>query len=167
MTATLPESVLLDIRVLGTPRPKGSLRPFVAANGKARVRDQLPGSPDWRRAVTEAAYEKIRCPCREPDCAVLKPGYPYPGAVGVHIDLYFNPPKKKPGAYPHTRTTGDADKHARQICDALQDARVIKDDAAVVDLTVWKLWADDRPAGARIVVRAVVVDLDRRPAGAR
>lgn len=145
---------LLDIRVLGTPRPKGSLRPFVAPSGKARVREQLAGSPDWRRQVADAAWQAIRCRCDDPGCTVLGPGYPYPGAVNVLVELTFTPPKKKPGPYPHTRTTGDIEKHARNIHDALQDAAVIKDDAAVVELLVTKRWADGAPAGARIMVWA-------------
>jgi hypothetical protein len=146
----------LDIRVLGTPRPKGSLRPFVATNGKPRAREQLAGSPDWRRSVTDTAYQAIRCDCDEPDCTILKPGYPRTGPVKVIIELEFVPPKKRSGPYPHTRTTGDADKHARNILDSLQDAGVVKDDAAVVDLRVTKRWSDTGVAGARIVVWPVV-----------
>lgn len=151
---------LLDIHALGTPRPKGSLRPIVvkpkpgAEQGKAHVvmKEQLAGSPDWRAAVNGAAFTAIRCDCPEPDCQALKPGYPYTGAVKVLVELRFTPPAKPKDPLPKSRTTGDVDKHARNILDALQDAGVVKDDAQVCDLRVTKRYAAGEPAGARIVV---------------
>jgi Holliday junction resolvase RusA-like endonuclease len=127
---------LLSIRVLGTPRPKGSMRHV----GNGRMIEQLAGSGDWRQDVITTAHVKI----------LGRDGFPYAGPVVVDIVLEFRPPKK-PGIYPHTRSSGDIDKHARNILDALQDAGVIKDDAAVVNLRVAKRWAADAP-GARITL---------------
>lgn len=132
---------LLDIKVLGTPRPKGSLR-FVS---RTYAKEQNDTSPAWRGLVAGAAYRAIS----DPDSGDLKPGYPYLAAAELHLHLYFVPPKRRPVA-PSTRTTGDIDKHARNILDALQDAGVIKDDAQVVDLRVSKRYAS--VAGARIIL---------------
>ncbi|GAA4681249.1 RusA family crossover junction endodeoxyribonuclease [Phytohabitans rumicis] len=151
---------ILDIRVIGTPRPKGSLKPFIAGNGKPRVREQLEGSGDWRQDVITAAHEAIRC-CDDPTCSKLRDGYPFTGECTVVIKLGFRRPKAR-RAYPHTRTTGDADKHARNVLDALQDAGVIKDDAAVIDLVVAKRYVDGAP-GARITVYAGATDFLGEP----
>lgn len=146
---------LIDIHVLGTPRPKGSLRHV----GNGRMVEQLKHSPDWRRAVVEAAHKAVTCGCGEPDCRILLPGYPTEGPVEVEIALYFAKPKSAPKTrpiLPTSRATGDADKHARNIFDALQDAGVLKDDSQVVDHRVSKRYC--RPGevpGARIVVRPV------------
>ena len=144
---------LLDVYVVGTPRPKGSLRHI----GKGRMVEQLEGSPDWRHEVVSAAHDAIR-ETAQGDLAV---GYPHTGAVAVRIRLFFNKPKSAPKTreiLPSTRSTGDSDKHARNIFDALQDAGVIKDDAQVVDHHVSKRYC--RPgqvAGAQIVVTAVAL----------
>ncbi|MBM0235914.1 RusA family crossover junction endodeoxyribonuclease [Micromonospora sp. ATA32] len=166
-TATLPipaaagTAPLIDIHVFGTPRPKGSLRHV----GNGRMVEQLKHSPDWRRAVVEDAHKAIACVCGDPDCHTLLPGYPFEGAVEVLISLYFAKPKSAPKTrpiLPTSRATGDADKHARNIFDALQDAGVIKDDSQVVDHHVSKRYC--RPGetpGARIAVRPVDPEVAR------
>lgn len=142
---------LLDVYVVGTPRPKGSMRHV----GKGRMVEQLEGSPDWRRAVAVAAHDAIR----ETLDGDVTAGYPYLGPVAVRIRLLFTKPVSAPKTrdiLPSTRSTGDSDKHARNIFDALQDAGVIKDDAQVVDHHVSKRYC--RPgqiAGAQIVVTDV------------
>ena len=144
-------SALLNVYVVGTPRPKGSMRHI----GKGRMVEQLEGSPDWRIAVTSAAHDAIR-ETGEGDVAA---GYPHLGPVAVQIRLFFTKPASAPKTreiLPSTRSTGDSDKHARNIFDALQDAGVFKDDAQVVDHHVSKRYC--RPgqiAGAQIVVTAV------------
>lgn len=144
---------LLDIDVLGTPRPKGSKRHV----GNGIMLEQTKGAPEWRAAVVGAANAAITCPCPD-NCGQLEPGYPHDGPVSVDIALRFPRPKSTPKRVtrPATRSTGDLDKHARNILDALQDAGVIKDDAQAVNLTVHKFFAGDREApGARIIVRSI------------
>ncbi len=143
---------LLVVTVHGRPRPKGSLKPFIAANGRLRNREQNDTTGYWRNDVAGAAHDQIRCGCPDPDCTTLKPGYPYLGAVAVTIDLLFPRPKSaKPAALPSTRSTGDVDKLTRNIFDALQDAGVIKDDSQVVDERISKRYTDAAP-GADITV---------------
>lgn len=148
-------TALLDIFVPGTPRPKGSMRHV----GHGRLVEQLAGSPDWRRAVVDAAFKAVRCFCGGEECAELLPGYPVTDAVEVEIRLLFTKPKSAPKTrpiLPTSRATGDSDKHARNIFDALQDAGVVKDDSQVVDHHVSKRYCGPgETPGARIVVRVV------------
>lgn len=149
VTATAP---IIDVHVVGQPRTKGSLRHI----GGGRMVEQHGHSTDWRRSVAGAAHEQIRCRCTDPACRSLKPGHPVEGPVAVAIALLFPKPKSAPKTrpiLPSTRATGDGDKHARNIFDALQDAGVIKDDAQVVDHSVSKRYcATGQVPGARIVV---------------
>ncbi len=143
---------LLVIRVLGIPRPKGSMKPFVVPSGQPRMREQHGHSTSWRADVAAAAYTAIRCGCGDPGCTTLQARYPYDGPVALGVDLEFVRPKSaRSGALPSTRSTGDIEKHIRNICDALQDARVITDDARVVDLRTSKRYTDAAP-GADITV---------------
>jgi crossover junction endodeoxyribonuclease RusA len=149
MTAPTDLGLLLAIQVNGKPRPKGSLRHV----GAGRMVEQVD-NVDWRSAVVAQAFEAIRNPDPDVDMApgylqTLAPGYPHTGPVKVIIELTFRPPQK-PLPLPSTRTTGDVDKHARTILDALQDAGVIKDDAQVTDLRVSKRYG--HVPGARITV---------------
>ncbi len=143
---------VLDLFIAGVPKPKGSLRHV----GKGRLIEQLAGSPDWRATVRAAVHGQIRC-CPDPTCGHLQPGYPHQGAVAVTVTLLFPKPKSAPKTrtiLPTTRSTGDIDKHARNILDALVDAGVMRDDSQVIDLTIRKRYCPDgRTPGAHIQVR--------------
>lgn len=124
--------ILPNVFVPGIPRPKGSMRHV----GKGHMTEQVGGSGDWRAAVAYAArgalldMERLGNP----------PGV-FLGPVSVHIRLQFALPKsKRHPAYPTSRATGDVDKHARNILDALVDAAVIKDDSQVVVLRAHKVY---------------------------
>lgn len=142
---------ILDVFVAGTPKPKGSLRHV----GKGRMVEQLAGSPTWRGTVREVAHGAARC-CADPTCGHLKAGYPNTGGVEVRAVLFFAKPKSAPKTrdiLPVTRSTGDIDKHARNLLDALVDAGVLRDDSQVIDLTVSKRYCrDGETPGARIVI---------------
>lgn len=135
----------LDIWVPGTPRPKGSMRSL----GKGRMVEQNATSGEWRAAVAYAFRQELR----ELELIGNPPGVWLSG-VRVTIRLQFNPPKSwKGGSYPISRATGDVDKHARNILDALVDAGVIKDDSQVAGLRVSKFYCAGHEApGARIEV---------------
>jgi crossover junction endodeoxyribonuclease RusA len=152
---TVAASVLpLDLYVVGTPRPKGSMRHV----GKGRMVEQIKASPDWRLAVKDVAHARVRCACPDLDCHTLLPGFPYDAPVAVEIWLWFARPAsaKKGAAWPSSRHTGDIDKHARNILDALQDAGVLKDDARAVDLNTHKRYCGpDETPGARIVIKEI------------
>jgi Holliday junction resolvase RusA-like endonuclease len=90
------------------------------------------------------------------------------GPVAVDIAVTVAKPKSAPKTrrtWPATRSSGDADKHARNVLDALVDAAVIGDDSQVVELAVRKVFPGEAPdalasAGAVIVVRPIVDVLD-------
>ena len=141
--------ILPNTFVPGTPRPKGSMRHV----GKGRMAEQVTGSGDWRAAVARAAWDALL----EAERLGNPPGI-FLGPVSVHIRLQFALPKSKHHpAYPTSRTTGDVDKHARNILDALVDAAVIRDDSQVVVLRAHKVYchAQEIP-GAHITVTEVV-----------
>jgi crossover junction endodeoxyribonuclease RusA len=145
-------TTVLNLFIPGTPKPKGSLRHV----GHGRLIEQLAGSPDWRATVRAAVYEQVRC-CPDPTCGHLQPGYPNPHALAVTVTLLFAKPKSAPKTRPTlpiTRSTGDVDKQARNILDALVDAGVMRDDSQVIDLTIRKRYCPGgRVPGAHIEVR--------------
>jgi Holliday junction resolvase RusA-like endonuclease len=140
------------ITVHGQPKPKGSLRHV----GKGRMVEQLAGSKPWRQTVAWAARE-----ARGESATITDP-------AAVSIVVTVAKPKSAPKTrrtWPSTRSSGDADKHARNVLDALVDAAVIADDSQVVDLTVRKVFAREDPEaldapGALIVVRTLVDPLN-------
>lgn len=142
---------ILDVFVPGAAKPKGSLRHV----GHGRMVEQLAGSPTWRGAVREVAHKAVRC-CDKPTCGDLKPGYPAAGGIEVRVRLFFAKPKSAPKTrtiQPVTRSSGDIDKHARNVLDALVDAGVIGDDSQVVVLDIRKAYcAEGQAPGARICV---------------
>jgi Holliday junction resolvase RusA-like endonuclease len=132
----------LTFTVQGKPSPKGSLRHV----GHGRLIEQVAGSKPWRQKVDAAAR-----------VAVVETGWllSYTGAVQVDIDLYLARPKSAPNRiWPTTRSSGDVDKHARNILDALVDAAVIADDSQVITLHVNKAHTEN-PAYTVVRVREV------------
>ena len=142
----------LDLFIPGMPKPKGSMRHV----GNGRMVEQLAGSQPWRVTVAAAVYRHIRCTCGAPDCQALCDGYPLDGALAVVFVATFPKPKSAPKTRrvdPVTRSTGDIDKLARNILDALVDAHAIRDDAQVVELWALKRYgAVDTTPGVRIRV---------------
>lgn len=147
-------STLLDVFVPGAAKPKGSLRHV----GNGRMVEQLAGSPTWRTAVRDTAYTAVHR-STVTNHGRLTDGYPHTGAAHVDITVWFPLPKSAPKRrtiLPITRSSGDADKHARNILDALVDAAVLADDSQVIDLTIRKRYCTPGQApGARITVTAV------------
>lgn len=132
----------LTFRVTGTPAPKGSLRHV----GNGRLVEQVKGSAPWRKAVAAAAS----------DAADVYDVLTLTGPVEVCVDVVVARPRSAlRRVWPITRSSGDIDKHARNILDALVDAGVIRDDSQVVSLNVSKTYGDDGRAGAYIRVAQV------------
>lgn len=133
----------LQFRVDGVPKPKGSMRHV----GNGRMVEQVEGSAPWRERVLWAARK-----------AAQDTGWErLDGPVTVGITAWYERPKSAPKRrdwHPVTRTSGDADKVARNILDALVDAAVIRDDSQIVELHVWKCEAVNGPC-AQIAVEAV------------
>lgn len=134
-------------RVFGEPAPKGSLAGRCLTHPKvgqvcaraARVilnEDTNRGRP-WRRAIEKAAPVHIteRADRYQP----------------LAIDLTFavtRTPAAVGRASPTTRSAqgvgGDLDKMVRLVLDALESCKVLADDAQVVHIDAWKVYADER-----------------------
>jgi len=110
--------------------------------------EQLKGSKPWRDQVVAAAVDYMDAD--DPWFPISKPQ-----AVAVDIVLHFHRPKSTPlASAPTTRSTGDIDKHSRNILDALTDAGVFEDDSQVTDLFARKRYVpSDVEEGALIQVR--------------
>jgi Holliday junction resolvase RusA-like endonuclease len=108
------------IAVSGIPKPKGSLKHI----GRGRLTEQVAGSGTWRQRVAWAARQQYS------GSAITEP-------VAVTFVVCIAPPKSAPQrrlTWPATRSSGDIDKHARNLLDALVDGGVIADDSRVVEI---------------------------------
>lgn len=135
------DRTVLDIWVAGVPRPKGSLR-FVTAR---YAKEQNDTSPAWRGEVVRAAIRVFT-------------GETITGPVRLEAEFLFPLPKSARGKWrPATsRALGDLDKLVRNVGDALEDARVIENDALIVKQAVEKRYAlGEEVPGARIRVVAL------------
>lgn len=123
---------VLQFRVAGTPVTQGNHSAWAPKGAKfARVVDtnQRTLRP-WREAIRSTAVD-----------AAGEEWQPLAGPVRVDVWLAL----PKPSSAPKTRRTwpigarsGDADKLARAVLDALTDAGVWRDDSQVVELRVVK-----------------------------
>ena len=129
----------LTIHVPGKPAPKGSLRHV----GHGRLVEQVKGSKPWREAIVlAAAQERDRWGWQTAT-----------GAVGVEIETTFERPKTSRHERPITRSSGDVDKLARNVLDALVDAHIIRDDSQVVAMCITK--THGQTAGATITIGTI------------
>ncbi|MCI0687963.1 MAG: RusA family crossover junction endodeoxyribonuclease [Sporichthyaceae bacterium] len=143
--AGLPAQLLFT--AYGQPKPKGSLRHI----GRGRMVEQLEGSEPWRVAVASAA----RAAMLESRWAVRTAG-PIEVTAAITVPKPASAPKRR-RIWPVTRSSGDLDKHVRNILDALTDAAVFGDDSQVVVIAAHKCYLGDQGAldapGALITVR--------------
>lgn len=137
----------LVLTVYGHPAPKGSLK-CVGTKGRHRLVEDNPHTSEWRAAIVLAAAH-----LDDPDNAHAQ----HHQAIGVELTSTFPRPAShygtgrnaellRPSAptYPTAAyTTGDVDKLARLVLDALADAHVLDNDAQVVELTARKAYAGD------------------------
>ncbi|MCA1570766.1 MAG: RusA family crossover junction endodeoxyribonuclease [Chloroflexi bacterium] len=134
----MPPAGPLTIVVHGKPKPKGSMRHV----GHGRMIEQVAGSKPWREAVKHAALNQA-------------PGVQLAGPLRVWITYTVSRPQHHYGsgrnalllrdnapAWPHNRSSGDADKQARNVLDALVDAGLMGDDSQVADLRVVKTYVN-------------------------
>jgi Holliday junction resolvase RusA-like endonuclease len=71
----------------------------------------------------------------------------------VSVEIHLALPRKNPrDPFPTNQHTGDIDKHARNILDALADAGVYANDSQVVLLQVVKLYAQPDQVHAAVIV---------------
>jgi crossover junction endodeoxyribonuclease RusA len=120
------------------PKPKGSLRHV----GKGKLVEQVAGSKTWRAVIALAARQAINTS----DWTIAD------GPVRVQAIVDLPRPKTNRDPLPIRRSSGDSDKHARNILDALSDGGVYVDDSQVTDLRIIKRFADGIQPGAVINV---------------
>ena len=136
------------LTIAGTPVGKGSLK-CVGRGGRHQLVEDNPATAGWRGAIAlsadvEVADETRRATRHEPlgveiTSTVPRPTVHYSVRGGVRTgDLKPSAPR-----YPATRGTGDVDKLARLVLDALQDSDLLVDDAQVVEVLSRKAYPDD------------------------
>lgn len=136
-------NVEVILTVTGDPAPKGSLK-CVGRNGHHQLVEDNPHTNGWRKLVAATA-DNVDDRAR--------PAYLDP--VGVEVTLTLERPASHYGTgrnsgtvkasaptHPTALRTGDVDKLARTILDALEDSGVLCNDAQVVELTARKAWTD-------------------------
>jgi len=139
---------VVTFNVVGTPSTQGSMRafmaggkPVVAQGGSAASRAALSS---WREAVAAearavfAGAEVLRCP------------------VQVRLNFRLLRPASAPKTtrtWPINARSGDVDKLARAVLDAITGV-LVADDSQVIGLVVSKDWGD--PPGCTIALRPVV-----------
>lgn len=118
------------VNVPGRPIPKGSLRHI----GRGRLVDQLPGLDAWRNAIATMVRSEIHEQA-DPQQAIF---------VGLTFALE-RPKTAVKRSLPSGGRSKDIDKLSRAVLDALQDSRLLPDDAQVTDLYAVKRYAYGPP----------------------
>ena len=114
--------------VEGEPKPKGSLRPVGRRGHKVRMIEDIAGSSGWRARMAEAFASAH--------------GNRPTITGGVFTITLFILPKFRTSkrVWPILRSDYDIDKLARNVNDALVDARVLEDDSRIVWSAQGKLY---------------------------
>lgn len=146
------------LRMGGTPVPKGSLKCIGTRGGRGhQLIEDNDKTEGWR---TEVARNARRIPARadlgqpvgvEITSTIARPAGHY--GTGRNADRV----KPSAPAHPTARGTGDSDKLARLVLDALQDAEVVHDDAQVVEVISRKAYPEahtpDAMGAAGVTIR--------------
>lgn len=131
----------MRFRVIGEPITQGSKTPFKLPNGRVVVVEKRHGPLQaWRFAVAEAAKDTWK------DRPLID------GPVELEVYFYIAKPASEPKrrrTYPIKARSGDVDKLARAVLDALTGV-IFKDDSQVRTLIVSKDWADAEPPGCEV-----------------
>lgn len=114
--------------VPGWPAPKGSITQGVH-RGRRFVRESSRRVAPWVDLIDAAASYAWR---RRP---------PLESPVVVRSVFYLPRPRTNTDPYPTRRGSGDVDKLVRAVLDGLQRAKVLTDDANVVESSETKLFA--------------------------
>src|SRR5690348_9841901 len=132
---------IIDVWVPGRPRTKGSLGGGRSGAGAVALADS-PQSKAWRAQVANVVGREISDPVMLDGEPVVKrgravrrvrAGWPREG-VPVVVSCQFHYVRVGETEMPIGRQWGDLDKLLRNVFDALQDAKVYKDDAQVVGI---------------------------------
>lgn len=122
----------LAFTILGDPVPKGSLK-CVGTRGRHRLVEDNPRTRRWRKTIAEATSGVAHADPHEPigveiTATVPRPAHHY-GVTGIRSNAPISPTALR---------TGDVDKLARLVLDALQDSGILVDDAQVVEVVCRK-----------------------------
>lgn len=124
------------VRIHGQPVPQGSM----TCVGRGGFHNVQPSNRKelgyWRRKVVEGGQHLLG-----------KVGGTLVGPIGVEVTFTVPrpasvPPAQRPWPFRKGGGTGDVDKLARAVLDGLTDARLIADDAQVVELVARKVYPD-------------------------
>jgi Holliday junction resolvase RusA-like endonuclease len=130
------------LTLTGTAVGKGSLK-CVGRNGGHRLIEDNPHTQEWRDRVAAGAVEvAVEAERYQPIGVEITTTLARPAG---HYGTGRNSGQVRPSApvYPTASRTGDVDKLARLVLDALEDAGLLTDDAQVVEVTSRKAYPDD------------------------
>jgi len=149
MTTTNVKPRLLNIHVLGVPRPQGSMKAHVLPNGKVAMR-YPPAVFEWRRTIQQAVAELEESPVH--GAVRLRLGFDLPRPIDhfLPVNSKRSVPEVNPSAPAHPTVAPDLDKLVRAICDAITDTGLWRDDSQVVMITAAKRYSS--PPGVHIAI---------------
>lgn len=131
-------ALVCEFTVSGDPKTKGSLRPI----GRGKFVEQVDPLKIWRTRVGLAARKATA------ECEIWEP-IDYP----VAVDLLFKLEKPARSRFDIPATAGDIDKLQRNVFDALQDGKLLRNDARVVKVSAEKVYAvGGEPPGVTVSV---------------
>lgn len=140
----------VEIRVVGKPVQKGSMRAFVRG-GRAIVTHDSKATKPWQSAVADSA------------AAAMGDRRPFDGSVSVYVGFLMPRPSghlstskrragmPRPSAPTRPCRQPDLDKLLRCVLDALEGV-VVTNDSRVVDIRANKHYADGCPPGCILQV---------------
>ncbi len=131
---TYNDGALIRFEVIGVPAPQGSTRAFVVGNRAVTTNKGNKAQMAWRDSVARAAHDIAN----HDDIAA-----PLDGPLVLSVEFRFPMPKSRPK---RDRLTGniakttapDVDKLLRSVCDALQAAGLVADDARIAAIAATK-----------------------------
>jgi crossover junction endodeoxyribonuclease RusA len=137
---------MIKIRVLGMPRPQGSMQLRKLPNGGA-TGTYPPAVWDWRHKVQQAVAEAMLDHDQIMGPLELKLGFdlPRPSNHWLPANSRRREPVLHPNAPEWPSVMPDLDKLVRCIGDAITDAGLWKDDAQVVSIIAAKRYVTSQP----------------------
>ena len=134
----------LSFDVYGIPAPQGSKKSI----GNGRFIEASKKLPAWRKRVKEAA-----------ELAVADQGWlTLTEAAELSVVFFLPRPKSVTRSKRLLPTVPpDSDKLLRAVGDSLTDAGVWEDDSLVCKVSLYKVYDDDRHAGAMITVKSLTL----------
>ena len=137
----------ITAHIIGTPKPQPRVKAF-SRGGHAGV--YTPKTADeWKSAIADQMREHANTAID--------------GAVRVTMCFYMQRPKShfrtgkktshllKESAPKHHTVKGDIDNYCKGVMDALTNMQVWRDDSQVVQLSLFKSWAESEPGMSLVI----------------